>query len=335
MKSRTKNLLTEVQIRELVKVNFGEGCQVGSIEELKGGMFNSAYLIERVKERDKVVLKVSVAPGTPTLTYERDPMPTEVEVYRLVKEKTNIPGPKILAYDFSKKHIPINYFFMTALEGVSMHKVSRQLSKENLEKIKVELASCFAQLHQIKGKYFGYFTEDPKDQFTTWKDAFLHMMGMILRDGREHKIGLPYDRIEKILGEKAHYLEEIQEPVLVDYDLWPGNIFLKKSGEEYVIEGIIDYERAYWGDPYADFPPAFLMVKDIRQEESFWKTYREKAKINGDLSEKDLIRLTLYRLYIFTIMTVETYRYGFLYGQLQKVFSKSVVLKCLKELEQA
>ncbi len=30
-------------------------------------------------------------------------------------------------------------------------------------------------------------------------------------------------------------------PSLVDYDLWPGNIFVKKAGEEYVIEGILDF----------------------------------------------------------------------------------------------
>ncbi len=70
MKSRTKNLLSEEQIKELVKVNFGDSCQVGKVTELKGGMFNSAYLIERLKEKDEIVLKVSIVPGTKTLTYE-------------------------------------------------------------------------------------------------------------------------------------------------------------------------------------------------------------------------------------------------------------------------
>ena len=34
--------------------------EIGSITELKGGMFNSAYMIERIKENDKIVLKVSI-----------------------------------------------------------------------------------------------------------------------------------------------------------------------------------------------------------------------------------------------------------------------------------
>jgi fructosamine-3-kinase len=106
MKSNTKNILSESQIRELVRVNFGEACVVEHITELKGGMFNSAYIMERVKEKEKIVLKVSIVPGTKTLTYEQNLMPAEVEVYRLVDEKTTIPAPRILACDFSKKHIP-------------------------------------------------------------------------------------------------------------------------------------------------------------------------------------------------------------------------------------
>ncbi|HWT73209.1 MAG TPA: phosphotransferase [Mobilitalea sp.] len=334
MKSNTKNLLSEEQIKRLVKVNFGDSCEVSNIVELKGGMFNSAYLIERSKEKDKIVLKVSLAPGTRTLTYEQDPMPTEVEVYKLVSEKTHIPAPRILSYDFSKKHIPSNYFFMTALEGVAMNKVMKQLSKDNLEKIKMELASYFAQLHQIKGNYFGYFTDNQKYQYQTWKEAFLHMMDMILQDGRTHKVKLPYDRIEQMLQKKAVYLENIKEPALIDYDLWPGNIFLKKDGDQYVIEGIIDFERAFWGDPFADFPPAFMLIKGITNESNFWKAYSEAAMISPNITKEDEIRLSLYALYIWTIMAMETFRYGFLYSFIQGSLSKSFVMKHLKELEQ-
>ena len=114
MKSRTKNLLTKQEIRKLVKINFGNACEIGRIEELKGGMFNAIYKISRVKEMDQSVLKVGAAPKTPLLTYEKDIMRTEVECYRLIKEHTNVPVPAVLAYDFSRKHIESSYFFMTA-----------------------------------------------------------------------------------------------------------------------------------------------------------------------------------------------------------------------------
>jgi thiamine kinase-like enzyme len=156
-----------------------------------------------------------------------------------------------------------------------------------------------------------------------------------LADGKAHGIKMPYDRYEKMMAEKAVYLEDIKEPALVDFDLWPGNIFVKEVSGEYVIEGIIDFERAYWGDPMADFPPALMILKNLRQEPEFWNTYCEKANLNHELTKEDDIRQKLYSLYIWTIMTLETFRYDFLYGRLQQAFSRKYALKYLKELEQS
>lgn len=332
MKSRTKNLLSDEQIKKLVKVNFGDDCRVGVIEELKGGMFNSAYLIERLNERDKIVLKVSVAEGTPILSYEKATMYTEVEVYKMLAQQTSIPIPRLLAYDLSRKHISSDYFFMTALEGQTMTKV--KLKKDNKDSIMRELAGYFAQQHQIQGEYFGYFTQGGKYRFSTWKDAYHHMMDMILSDGKAHGRKLPYERYEKLLKDKGKYLEQVKDPILVNYDLHPGNIFLIKQGDKYVIEGIVDFERAYWGDPYADFPAAFLMSDDVSKIESFWKAYKEAANINHDITKEEKIRLLMYRLYLFTIMWVEIYRYNLLYSKFQEFFSKKVALKCLNILEE-
>ncbi|OPJ58171.1 phosphotransferase family protein [Clostridium oryzae] len=332
MKSITKNLLSDEQINKLVKVNFGDSCQVGMIQQLKGGMFNSAYLIERLNEKDNIVLKVSVAEGTPVLSYEKATMYTEVEVYKMLTQQTSIPIPKLLAYDFSRKYISSDYFFMTALKGRTMAKV--KLTKDNKDSIMRELAGYFAQQHQIKGEYFGYFTQDEKYHFPTWKDAYHHMIDMILKDGKAYGLKLPYERYKKILKEKGQYLEQVKKPILVNYDLHPGNIFLIKQGDKYVIEGIVDFERAYWGDPYADFPAAFLMTDDITKKENFWKAYKELANINHDINKEEKIRLLMYRLYIYTIMWVEVYRYNFPYSMLQKFFSRKVALKCLDTLDE-
>lgn len=335
MKSKTKNFISEAQIRNLVKVNFGDSCRVGSIKELKGGMFNCAYLIERMVEKDNIVLKVSIKPGTRTLTYERDPMPTEVAVFQLIEEQTTIPVPKVLAYDFSKKHIESNYFFMTALEGVSMNTVQKKMSKENLAELKIELAGCLAQLHQIKGDYFGYFTQDRQRQFKTWKEAYLSMMGVLLEDGKRNGTKLPYERYSKVLKEKAGFLDAVQEPSLVDYDLWAGNVFVKQQGENYILEGIIDFERAYWGDPLADFGGSVMLLDKIYEEPELWNAYAKKAGFGRELSGEDQIRRAFYGLYIYTIMAAETFRYDFLYGQMQRAFAMKYVKKYLKLLEEA
>lgn len=331
MKSRTKNRLSEEKIRELVRIHFGRECETGEITELTGGMFNAIYRIERKNEKDAVILKVGVIPDTTLLTYERDIMPVEVECYRMIREQTTVPVPEVLAYDFSKRYIESNYFFMTELKGEPFSKVMKKMGQENADRIREELAGYLYQIHGVKGKYFGYFTKDERRQYSTWKEAFFHMFRQILADGREHRVKLPYARIMAALQRYEGCLEDVTEPVLVEYDCHEGNIFVKKTGNSYTIEGILDFERAFWGDPIADFPTAFVFTDDIRKETAFLNAYLRVSGRNA-YTETDAVKYQLYRMYILTIMAAETFRYGFLYGKLQGMWAKWQLRKCLRIL---
>lgn len=333
LRSRTKTHLSEDKIIELARINLGKDCEIQNIRELKGGMFNAIYRMERIREQDTVVLKVGVKPGTPLLTYEQDVMPTEVEGFRLLEEQTTVPAPRVLAYDFSKEHIPANYFFMTAMEGVPLSSVAKKMSRENRDRLLAELAGCLAQMHQIKGPYFGYFTTDRKKQYATWKEAFLQMFGQLLKDCRDRKTKIPYERIERVLKKYAGYLEDLKTAALVEYDCHEGNVFVKKENGEYRIEGILDLERAFWGDPVADFPTAFIFTDDIRRERVFLEGYLKASPEKKVYTEEDAVRFQLYRLYILVIMAAEIFRYGFLYGRLQYLWSLYGIRKCLDFLE--
>ena len=331
MKSRTKNRLSEEKIRELVRIHFGRECETGEITELTGGMFNAIYRIERKNEKDAVILKVGVIPDTTLLTYERDIMPVEVECYRMIREQTTVPVPEVLAYDFSKRYIESNYFFMTELKGEPFSKVMKKMGQENADRIREELAGYLYQIHGVKGNYFGYFTKDERRQYSTWKEAFFHMFRQILADGREHRVKLPYARIMAALQRHDGSLEDVREPSLVEYDCHEGNIFVKKTGNSYTIEGILDFERAFWGDPIADFPTAFVFTDDIRKETAFLNAYLRVSGRNA-YTETDAVKYQLYRMYILTIMAAETFRYGFLYGKLQGIWAKWQLRKCLRIL---
>lgn len=331
MKSKTKNKLSENKIKELVRIHFGRECETGEITELTGGMFNAIYRIERKNEKDAVILKVGVIPDTTLLTYERDIMPVEVECYRMIREQTTVPVPEVLAYDFSKRYIESNYFFMTELKGEPFSKVMKKMGQENADRIREELAGYLYQIHGVKGKYFGYFTKDERRQYSTWKEAFFHMFRQILADGREHRVKLPYARIMAALQRHDGSLEDVREPSLVEYDCHEGNIFVKKTGDSYTIEGILDFERAFWGDPIADFPTAFVFTDDIRKETAFLNAYLRVSGRNA-YTETDAVKYQLYRMYILTIMAAETFRYGFLYGKLQGMWAKWQLRKCLRIL---
>ncbi len=93
------------------------------------------------------------------------------------------------------------------------------------------------------------------------------------------------------------------------------------------------FERSFWGDAFADFLAAFLMADNIKKENIFLESYLKANADRKEFTEADEIRFYLYRMYIYTIMAVESYRYGFLYGKIQFYFSKSTAVKCMKKLE--
>lgn len=331
VKSRTKNRIGNLKIEELTKLHFGPDCGIARIQELEGGMFSAVYRIEMEKRPGKLVLKIAPAPGAPLLTYEQDVMPTEVECLRLIREHTSIPVPEVLAYDFSKTVLNSNYFFMTALEGDTLDSVSNSMSQEDLSKIKAELGEYLAQLHQIGGSYYGYFTQDPAQQFPTWKEAFSHMFNQLLRDAQTRNIRLPYAKIRRVLSDCEIDLEELEAPSLVDFDCHQGNIFVKQVDGSYQIVGIVDLERAFWGDPIGDFPAAFVFTDDLGQEPYFLCAYLTAAH-KTVYSSADAMRYLLYRLYLLTVMATETFRYDPLYAKVQELWARWNIAKCLRKL---
>jgi aminoglycoside phosphotransferase (APT) family kinase protein len=75
----------------------------------------------------------------------------------------------------------------------------------------------------------------------------------VLADGAALDIPLPmpYSALRQRLRTWSHVLTDVTTPRLVHWDLWDGNIFIDPASKQ--ITGIIDFERALWGDPLMEF----------------------------------------------------------------------------------
>jgi len=89
----------------------------------------------------------------------------------------------------------------------------------------------------------------------------------------------------------------VTTPVLVHFDLWQGNVFVDPAESRVV--GIIDPERAFWGDPVADFV-SLALFGDIEDEPDFLAGYGGVA-----FTPAMRYRFRLYRVYLYLIMIVE------------------------------
>jgi aminoglycoside phosphotransferase (APT) family kinase protein len=68
-------------------------------------------------------------------------------------------------------------------------------------------------------------------------------------------------------------LDEITEPRLLHGDLWHANVMLMPGEPEPTICGVIDWDRASWGDPAFDWAIFLAGMRPGTEIDSFWETY--------------------------------------------------------------
>jgi len=298
MNPNTKTTISLETAQTLIRTHFGGYAKINNYIELTDGMYNAAYLIELADGR-KTVLKVAPPDQVKVLRYEKDIMRAEVEVLRLLRARTDVPVPEVYDYDISRSLIDNDYFLMAHIPGVGMHKLRQQLSVEDQRSIDFRTGEYLRQINTISGSSFGYFAQ-PEFHLLSWREAFDSMVAHVLQDGRDAGVDLPipydglYTRLQSFFG----VLDEVTQPVLVHWDLWDGNIFVDPETKK--ITGILDCERALWGDP--------LM------EVNFGAFGVNPALIEGyglDLlaASASKTRRTLYNIYLWLVMIIEcTYR---------------------------
>lgn len=294
MYSTSKRIVDIGTARRMVAAAFGSEAAIRSYRELRDGYFNAAYQVDLADGR-RVVLKVAPPPGVTVLRYERGIMGTEVEVLRRVRRETSVPVPEIYYYDNSHALLDSDYYLMAFVPGEAYHKLCEQMNESQRTAIEMQVGACLAQINAIRGMHFGYMAL-PVQHFPTWRGAFLAMFNDLLADGRVRHVALPLgcDALRARVEAVAPVLDEVQTPHLVHWDLWDGNIFVDAA--EGRITGIIDFERALWGDPLMEF-----QYRMLEATPAFLRGYGCSLLD----SPSAVARRTLYNLYLYLIMVVE------------------------------
>ena len=322
MHSKTKKPVEKGDIDAIIESAFGSTAE--AIQAQGDGMYNAAYLVD-VQGRGKVFLKVAPPPDVTVMTYERDIMRTEAKVYQLVREQTTVPAPELLCSDFSHRIVDRDWIVLSALEGTPWNKLKKRCSESQLERVRQELGGYTAQMHRVVGTRFGYPADLEHPACQRWDTAFLRMVDNVLADGEKMRVKLPapVEAIQHVMHSNRSFLQEVTRPQLVHFDMWEGNIFLRADKAGYRVEGIVDCERAFWGDPYADFVSNTALFRDIEQESAFLEGYRQASGSPVLFTPSVRRRLDLYRAYLYLIMLVEIpYRE---YGKAYSLFRGHIV----------
>ncbi|MEU0878582.1 aminoglycoside phosphotransferase family protein [Lentzea sp. NPDC005914] len=246
-----------------------------TIRPLGGGTYNDVYRV--TSPEGDFVLKVSPS-DRPGLTYERNLMRTEAMFCRLGHAVA--PVPEVVHTDFSRALVDSDALLTTWLPGQPLFgrtDVDRPL-------IRRQLGAAVAALHEVTGPGFGY---PQLGLHSTWTSAFRAMVDAVRADARRFGVALPEIPLHPAV------FDEVKRPSLVHFDLWDGNI-LTDTG----LTGLVDGERAFWGDPVAEFV-SLALFGSIEPDTDFLTSY------GFEFTDSARVRLASYQAYLYSIMLVE------------------------------
>lgn len=289
--SVTKNHQSPENLRALCAAAFPQR-EVLAITELTEGMFNAAYRVD-FADGGASVLKIAAADASGLLSNEINLMQAEAAAMGIAREHGLTLVPQMQHADFSRTLCSGSYFFMAHLSGRSMSSCREELSDETAAHIMRQVGQFQRQTAGIHGESFGLLGDTQR--FSTLHGLIRRLYVNVLQDAAAKAIdlGVSADEILAHLDADEAVFAEVKTPSLVHWDMWEGNIFVE-NGE---LCGIIDWERAMWGEPFMD--------------DRFRRHNRPQAFLEGfgqtAFSPAEMRRLAWYDLFLYLTMITESY----------------------------
>ncbi|MFG1806755.1 phosphotransferase family protein [Streptomyces sp. NPDC049040] len=287
----------------LARAGIGPG-QVVSRAVLTGGTYNALHRVD-LADGTELVLKVPPPAGNPRLRYEAELLHGEALFHRSAGD-AGVPAPRVVHAEWSESAEAAPFLLMTRVPGVSWADSAAAMAAGERDRLREELGVLVGRLHAVRGPAFGYPAQSVAPMGDRWAPAFAAMTGAVLDDAAAFGSWLPRPAgaIRAALAEGAAALDEVAEPALVHFDLWPGNILLDGPQGARTIGGLIDGERMFWGDPLADFASLSLLLGDAEDDPAFLAGYGSAGGTTFfDAAAR--VRLALYRSYLYLIMLTE------------------------------
>jgi fructosamine-3-kinase len=242
----TKNRQSQETIINMAQKAFPDK-QITEIKELTEGMCNVTYDIA-FGDGSESILKIAAKDRSGNTSNEVNLMQAEVNAMRLVAGKCSCKVADVQYYDTSNTICDGNYFFMEKLPGDNFFLIRERLTEEEIAGIHKEIGKISKELSNIQNPEFGFLGDEIR--FVTLYDFVKYMLMNLISDAEKKNIDLGYDKqffMEQLERDKD-FFKEVTRASLVHWDMWEGNVFVKDGH----VSGIIDWERALWGEPFMD-----------------------------------------------------------------------------------
>ena len=278
---------------------------------LEGGLFASVQAVD-LDDGRCVVTKTGQPDGSDgLLTHERNLLRGEIELLRLAAALPGVPAPRVLLTDLTRTHVEVDVMVAEMLPGDSWHD-SHPVMTPDAERAAAEaVGAVLAELHTVTGDRFGYPEAASGVGGATWPEAFGAMMTALLADAERWGVEVDAALVRAAVASSTDQLAEVTTPHLIHMDLWPGNVLLDPGTG--LIRGVVDFERGLFADPLMDLvghepfltgPLSPGPIAGYTAAGGSLPIDPTAGTVTG-LTAAAHRRLTLYRLYLTLIMTIE------------------------------
>ncbi len=309
----TKNRQSDEIITGMAKKAFPDKTVI-RIKELTEGMCNVTYHVV-FDDGSESILKIAAADRTGNTSNEINLMRAEVEAMRLVSGKCSFKVAEVQYYDCSGTVCSGDYFFMEKLPGENYAFIKDKLPESAVKELNREIGRIARELTTITNTKFGFLGDEKR--YDSLFDFVRTMLTNLLSDARRKNVDLGCDaqRLAEELDSEKGSFDEVRSATLVHWDMWEGNIFVSRNH----VSGIIDWERAMWGEPLMD--------------DRFRKHNRNDDFLEGfgldSFSENELKRIRWYDVILYLTMMIEVF-YREFEDQGQYHWAKEMLLNVLQ-----
>ena len=310
----TKNRQSDETISLMAKKAFPDK-NVAAVKELTEGMCNVTYDIT-FEDESSCILKIAAKDRSGNTSNEINLMKAEITAMKLVSGSCPFKVADILFYDDSNTVCDGNYFFMEKLPGDNFFKVRGDMSEDQIAVIDTEIGKISRELTKVRNPEFGFLGDDKR--FVSLYDFVKYMLLNLISDAKKRDIDIVYDEqtFMSLLEKDKAAFASVLDASLVHWDMWEGNVFVKEGH----VSGIIDWERALWGEPFMD--DRFRMHN---RGEYFLEGFGQTS-----FSEDELTRMRWYDITLYLTMMIEVY-YREFEDEGQYHWAREMLEKCMQD----
>jgi fructosamine-3-kinase len=269
-------------LRDVLRHIVGNRTEVAAVNLLRR---QNDYRVLRVGLRfppQTVIVKVAGAGSARLVSFART-----ASLHRLVRDRTTVPVPDVLAADDSCTLWPWRYCVLGIMPGQEWAAIETQVTTLDRADAHRQIGDAVGQLHSIQLPAFGEevaasgaaagarpWSEEHGIDGPDWRVA------LAARAARMIARPVVRDIFMTVLDERAERLAGVQSAALCHDDLHRHNLLFDRSSGRWLLSAVLDFDKAWAGDPESDL--ARLELWRGMTSPEFWAAYGEHRTVSAE-----------------------------------------------------